>query len=227
MKLHRLQTCLFCHKARFCQYALCWSCYQQLPWLSHACQHCAVPIDRLHQYCGRCLSHSSPIKTTSAIFMYEPPIKRLITNFKFHHQLKHTRLFSALLAQKIQAYYYNKPQPQALIPMPLHNKRLKERGFNQSDILCKPLSKQCGIIMDTTLCKRIKNTHAQSLLDAKARKQNIRGAFSIQKKSTYTHVAIIDDVITTGLTTRELAETLKKSGINTIDCFALARARNS
>ena len=115
--------------------------------------------------------------------------------------------------------------PQALIPMPLHPRRQRERGFNQALEITKSISRHLDIPIIKNAVIRSKNTLSQTTLSAKERKKNMRQVFELTDKTIqYHHVAIIDDVVTTGVTVNELAKTLKRANIDQIDIWACARA---
>lgn len=115
-------------------------------------------------------------------------------------------------------------KPQLLIPVPLHRRRLRSRGFNQAIELAKPVSRRLNIPIDRTACQKLRHTQAQSELPAKVRIQNLKNAFQLTRAISASHVAIIDDIYTTGATTQTLAHTLKKHGVTTIEAWCLARA---
>ncbi len=117
------------------------------------------------------------------------------------------------------------PLPAALLCVPLHESRLRERGYNQALELAKPLARALHLPLHPHALRRIRSTQAQSGLDARARRRNLRGAFEIDPAQTLpTHVALLDDVMTTGSTLRECARVLRKAGVQRVDVWALARA---
>ncbi|MEA3301985.1 MAG: phosphoribosyltransferase family protein [Pseudomonadota bacterium] len=113
--------------------------------------------------------------------------------------------------------------PQLLLPVPLHARRLRERGFNQALELARILSAQLSIPVDSHTLSRTCNTRAQSSLPKKERQQNIRNAFALTAKIDTPHVAIIDDVMTTGLTVNEISRTLRASAACEIEIWVFAR----
>lgn len=116
--------------------------------------------------------------------------------------------------------------PECIIPMPLHQKRLVERGFNQAVEISKIISKKIHVPIDYSLCHRTKYTPFQSGLSAKQRKLNLKNAFNISNTKSYQHVAIFDDVVTTGTSVDELAKKLKLSGVKIVEVWALARTED-
>lgn len=110
-----------------------------------------------------------------------------------------------------------------VIPMPMHEARLKERGFNQALEIARLLAKKMQLTLDYTTCKRIKLTPPQASLPLKERLKNIRGVFGCSRNLQGLHIAIVDDVMTTGTSLNELASMLKKSGAAYVECWVIAR----
>ena len=111
-----------------------------------------------------------------------------------------------------------------LLPVPLHNERLRKRGFNQAQELARPVARRLRLSIAENLCVRSKNTAVQSELDAVARRRNLQQAFIIHRSVDGAHVAILDDVLTTGATAAALTLALKQAGAATVQVWCLARA---
>jgi len=217
---------------------LCSACQQELPVIKSACAQCAAPLPIQYNsnietitntskkiLCGACLKISQPFAKTIAPYFYHTPIDHLIAQLKFQKQLVYARILGLLLANFLLHHYKNRDTPQIIIPIPLHKYRLKERGFNQSLEIAKPISKLLNIPINIQDCIRSKNTEPQSRLHAKERQNNIHNAFSVTKKSlTGKYVAVIDDVITTGYTRKEFCTCLQRAGACKIDVWACAHA---
>jgi ComF family protein len=198
----------------------------ELPRIHHSCIHCGSVIAGQNQLvCGQCLQHPSQFDSALVPFNYSAPFNQFIPSLKFQHKLKFARIMSDLFIDEFQLLK-RKPElkPQCIIPVPLHAKRLHQRGFNQSLEICRGITKQLDIPLDITSVKRIKNTHAQSDLNKLKRKSNMQNAFEVTRPIPYKHVALFDDVMTTGHTFNELARVLKQSGVTTIEIWAIARA---
>ena len=141
---------------------------------------------------------------------------------KFGHQLSHAKVLGSLLAQHLSQFDLS--QIDALLPVPLHNARLRKRGFNQSLELVHAMRQYHDIPLLRGV-QRVVNTTAQTLVKGEDRKANIRGAFTVNEAVALPkRVAIIDDVITTGSTGNELARVLKASGVEEVSIWAVARA---
>jgi ComF family protein len=202
---------------------LCKTCEADLPYLKHACVQCANPLPLSEYYCGQCLKKPPAFQHTFALCYYENPFSHLITQLKFNAQLGLGRLLGNLMADHLKKQ--NIRIPDLLIPIPLHKKRLRERGFNQALEIARPISKSLHIPLDITRCQRIRHTAAQSDTPFKERYRNIRRAFQIHG-TLPEHVAIIDDVMTTGNTVNELAAALKHAGVKQIQVWCCARTRS-
>jgi ComF family protein len=158
------------------------------------------------------------------LFPYVTPVIELIIRLKFQRQLSHAQAFGELMCRAISTnWYVHKPLPELIIPVPLHRQRLRERGFNQALEIARPIAKTLAIPVDITGIRRIRDTRAQSGLPAARRKDNIAHAFAAEREYHGSHIAILDDVITTGYTIRELSKELKSRGASRIDIWCCAR----
>lgn len=219
------KQCLLCLSPTNNQYLLCPDCEEDLPENTHSCVICAIPFaaTQASLVCGKC-QQNPPHYTTSIIpYRYASPFKQLVSQLKFHGNLTYAPLLAHCF---VRASKQHNNLPDCIIPVPLHPTRLRERGFNQALELARIISKQLNIPLDYSLCQRDKSTPFQSGLSAKQRKLNLKNAFSITKRHNYNHVAILDDVVTTGTTVNELAKQLKLSGVKTIEVWAITRTEN-
>jgi ComF family protein len=188
--------------------------------LGPSCTQCGFPLsDNTYLICGYCIKNPPSFDSATIAYRFEEPLRSLLHRFKYREGLYLGSFLSQLI---INAWQKQPTQPQCLIPVPMHPKKLKIRGFNQAAVLTRLFAKQLKIPYDLISCQKKINTQPQALLDGKKRTQNIKGAFSI-KKIPYTHIALIDDLLTTGSTANELAQTLKKSGIETVELWCCAR----
>lgn len=203
---------------------LCPGCRGDLPRNRHCCPRCALPlppdIDATIP-CGDCLREPPPFDHSRVPFLYGYPLDRLIGSLKFGHQPGHARVLAALLAQQLESLPLEPPQ--RLIPVPLHPRRQRRRGFNQATELARHLGRRLGIPVDARSCRRVLATPSQSGLDRDHRRRNLRGAFRLTRPLPYHHLALLDDVVTTGATTAELARLLRRAGVGRIQVWALAR----
>jgi len=218
-------TCLLCGTAAKRDLDLCFACERDLPWLTNACVICSIPLpeETVSLQCGNCLKRPPSFDKVLALFSYANPIDRFITGLKFHNRLVYAKLLGTLLANKIEAAYRNEKLPECIIPVPLHRDRLIERGFNQAVELARPIKEKLKIPLDITSCQRIRNTSAQTQLPASQRCNNVKHAFSINPIPQLHHVALLDDVMTTGHTIIELCHILRYAGVEKIDVWCCAR----
>ncbi|WP_122664114.1 ComF family protein [Pseudomonas viridiflava] len=220
------QTCLLCDESTDTVYAICTACETELPWLGDQCQQCALPLAMSGLSCAQCDRHSPAFDEVAAPWLYEFPIDSLITRFKHQGNWPMGRLMAQLLEQFLQhRFEENLSRPDFLLPVPMAVKRLRQRGYNQAAMLADWLGEQLQIPVPDRLVLRTLETPAQQGLDAKARKRNLRDAFVVvdEEKIKGKHVALVDDVLTTGSTADVIAKLLIKAGACRVDVYCLAR----
>jgi ComF family protein len=181
---------------------------------------CALPSPN-NQYCGRCLTKPPLRDLISCLYIYQDEVSRLITGFKFHQHHFLSRFFSQQLALKRLSL--TAQLPELLIPIPLHPARIKERDYNQANELAKDLSRQLSLPMDNKILRRIKNTRPQTSLSYSQRRKNLKQAFELVRKPPAQHIALIDDVLTTGHTLETAVKLLKSAGVKTVEVWTIAR----
>ncbi len=213
--------CLLCGAPGEGGLDLCAACLLDLPHNPVACPRCALPLAG-HEaaLCGACLSHPPPIDSSIVPFRYAPPLDQLLLGLKFNRQLVNARLLGKLMATEIARRA--EPLPELILPVPLHRERIHERGFNQALELARPIARQLALPLRPELAVRTVATAAQSSLEKRARKRNIRGVFSATE-GLPAHIAILDDVVTTGSTVNELAKVLRRAGAERVVVWACAR----
>ena len=203
--------------------SLCKDCHHDLPF-RHAlgCPRCNAPGSDSH-VCGACLSDPPHFDETTSAFRYVYPLDRLVQAYKFNANLGLLPLFSDALVRAIRANNMHVP-PDLVVPLPLAPRRLAERGFNQSVLLGARVSKALGLKFESCGMLRVRETPPQAGLNREARLKNARGAFDCVQRLHGRHVAVIDDVMTTGATLSEAAKVLKKAGAARVSAWVIARA---
>ena len=191
----------------------CQGCYDDLPHNVYCCQICAIPFHQAlgtQLVCGVCLRQPPKFNQSLAALHYLPPISGLVHAFKDNNDQAAGRLLSACLLAYIEA---QRPAlPDVLIPMPLHRQRLLSRGFNQAEVMAQRLGKALGIPCRNDLCQRQIDTPSQQGLDKQQRQRNLSNAFVVNQTITkFRHIAIIDDVITTGASVNLLSQALRQA----------------
>jgi ComF family protein len=217
--------CLACGMITLSHIMICNGCLDELPYLHHSCALCAQPLSTANSsICGQCLQARPIIFRTIAAFHYRPPISHFITQLKFNQRLIYAQTLARLMIIKIKSSYQPQDLPEYILPVPLHRSRLRERGFNQALLIAKLIAKELNLKIDCNHYYRNRPTRPQAQLSAKLRHQNIKGAFARRGGFKAAHVAILDDVMTTGQTVRELAICLKQAGVKKIEVWCCARA---
>jgi ComF family protein len=204
---------------------ICEACYHELPWIESACIQCAIPLARQGGdplKCGRCLQKPPAFDYSMSLFSYERNVVKLVHQLKFNEKLVCSRLLGDMLAAAVRQHVA--VLPDCIVPVPLYKKRLKQRGFNQSIELARPVARAFKLPLETRSVMRSRDTPSQTGLDKKQRRRNIRGAFELVKPVEEQHVAILDDVVTTTSTVNELASLLKTAGVGRVDVWSIARA---
>ncbi len=203
---------------------ICEPCRTELPWPGSHCLQCALPLSSpVDKICAACIQKRPPFTRTLCPLQYQFPADRLVQSFKFRRQLAAGRILSHLMCECVVAA--DQPFPELLIPVPLHMLRLMKRGFNQAYELSSYAGKLLSIPLAASALRRARHTRAQSGLTRSHRRRNLRGAFSWHgPRLTGLHVALVDDVMTTGTTVGECARVLKKAGAKRIDIWVATRA---
>ncbi len=216
--------CLLCGAPKSEPLGICSACEQALPHNLSACQHCALPIPpgSHSQVCGQCLDSPPPSYRAHVPYIYAAPLDALITGLKFRQQLHCARLLGGLLAQHLRENLH--PCPECIVPVPLHPSRLRERGYNQALELARPLAHTLGIKLEKNLVQRVRPTRPQTDLKLASRAANLRKAFRINSLVAYKHIAIVDDVITSGHTVNALVNEFCRLGVEKVEVWAIARA---
>lgn len=212
------QPCLLCG-AMSRDGLCCAACRADLPRLPAAhCPVCALPTAE-GETCGHCLRQPPPFDHTEAAFSYAFPLDALVKALKFHEQL----ILVHFLADELAACV--RQRPDAVLAMPLHPARLQARGFNQSQLLAARLAQRFDLPLLNDVAARVRDTPPQSTLPWKERNKNMRHAFAVSQPDAVRdrHIAIVDDVMTSGASTGELAAALKAAGAKRITVWVVAR----
>jgi ComF family protein len=218
-------ACVLCGGTGSNDQLICADCAPQWPQidLNQACPRCGKPATG-GENCASCQSHPPPWDRAIVPFPYAPPVDELLRQFKFHNRLAAGRLLTQrwLEAFAHQPGVTTQPRPDCIIPVPLHPKRMRERGYNQSLELLRTLAPALGIPIGANVAQRVRATPAQIGLSAQDRQHNLDGAFVIHAPLPR-HIALFDDVITTGSTLAELSKTARAAGAEIIEVWAIAR----
>lgn len=224
--LKNKQHCLLCDEVADGATPICMACETELPWLGDHCQSCALPLPAAGLTCGQCLKQPPAFERVVAPWTYSFPVDSLITRFKHSAKWPFGRLLGELLAQSLQHHFDDDlPRPDVLVPVPMATRRLRQRGFNQAAMLARWLGEYLDVPCDERLLSRPQDTNAQQDLNAAARKKNLHHAFVLAPDAAVQgrHLALVDDVLTTGATAQALARLLMDAGAIRVDVYCLAR----
>lgn len=186
------------------------------------CPQCCEPSFDA-EVCGRCLADAPAFDKTQVGFYFDAELADLIHGLKYNSQPAYARILGELLAQRL-----NTQGVQAIMAVPLHQSRYRQRGFNQAELVAETVAKELAIPLVKQAIVRIKDTPSQTHLNAKQRRANLKNAFDIdcEKLQGFNSVALLDDVITTGATMQSLAYTIKqKTAIESIEAWAIAKTK--
>ncbi len=212
--------CVTCGQVAEDALDLCRACQADMPYLGVACRQCALPLAQ-SGVCGYCLRTPPPFEQAFSLFRYAHPVDHLIQRLKFNRRLVNARLLAALMGEALQQQQQRLPD--LIVPVPLYKRRQQTRGYNQAVELARPVSRQLGVPMALRSCRRVRETAVQSDLPAIQRRANIKGAFDVDGSLRGAHVAIVDDVMTTGNTVTELARVMRDRGVKVVDVWICAR----
>ncbi len=212
--------CVYCGCELTAPASLCRPCAASLPRIRQACRVCGQTSPNDGEICPACLVNPPRWQALYAAFAYHPPVREWLWQLKFDGALHFARILCHEITPQLRVQQL---LPEVLLPVPLHDSRLRERGFNQAEVIARQFGAALGIPVDTGALQRTRATASQSGLSAAQRIDNLRGAFAWQGDDRYRHVALVDDIVTTGATADAACRVLHRAGIDTIQLWALAR----
>ena len=231
-------VCCICAQPAFDCTDLCQACRGHLPYLDlqaapdsaasrfmTLCIACGLPQPVGMGCCIKCANKSSPYAHLLVPFRYAHPVDRLVTGLKYGGQLSYGRVLGTLLADECART--GAPMPDALLPMPMHPSRYRQRGFNQAQELARWCGSRLGLGVRSDWASRHVDTPALAGLNKASRELTIRGAFQVEPAVAGRHIAIVDDVLTTGASSTELARELYDTGAQTVSLWVVARTAST
>lgn len=207
---------------------ICPSCREDMPPAGHPlCTVCGAPFPGAGEDhpCGDCLTGKPAFDAARAALLYEGHGRKLIHAFKYSNKT-HLRRPLALLTAEVLTEFVASRSPDLIVPVPLHVRRLRSRGFNQALLLGELLARMWRLPMARRALKRVRWTEPQITLSADERRDNVKGAFAVPDRAAVAgkHVLLLDDVLTTGSTVQECARVLKQAGAAAVTVITIARA---
>lgn len=207
------------------RWGICSVCTRALGESATLCPQCGLPATRQNVSSGRCLQSPPPWRALVTVNAYRPPLSSLLHRLKFSRQsslaqpLARLMLLALLQARRTRAL----ADADLLVCVPLHRHRHWRRGYNQSDLLCRPLARSLGCRYVPSALTRIHAAALQHRLNARQRKKNLKNAFRLEIPVNGLHIALVDDVVTTGSTVAELSRLLLQSGAASVQVWCLCR----
>jgi len=204
---------------------ICAPCAAELPRIVHSCILCGLPLlQETGQFCGVCLHKAPPWNRAIAALVYRFPVDQMVRRFKFSRNLACGQILGKELLLAVERK--SSTLPSCILPVPLHRTRHFSRAFNQAELLARCVGKGLEIPIYNHVLHRARRTPAQSGLDAESRKRNLRGAIQCRPpdklQCKLEHVALVDDVMTTGTTLAECTRTLRRAGAKEISTWVAA-----
>lgn len=215
--------CILCKKLTHRQLDICLACESELPWLGNCCPYCAEPsLNTLP--CASCLQKPPGFSATLSGFEYRFPINALVHAFKDSRQLSSGHVLTHLAFRRHRQTLTNIAGEDLLVaPVPLHPRKSRARGFNQSQLIAQQLAVLIPAKLDQTLVHRVIDTPDQKSLALASRKHNLKDSFQVERDLNGKRILLVDDVVTTGTTVMEVSHRLMQSGASDVVVFSLAR----
>jgi ComF family protein len=203
----------------FCHSPICASCWSQIQRYSGpSCRICAMPFSSEYgEICGQCLKKTPPFSKVINYGLYEGLLAEAINHLKFHGLKRLAKPLARLLLN------FDLSRIDGILPVPLSIKRLKERGFNQSLLLARVISKKTSAPLLTDILQKKNETPPQTGLSARERLLNLKHAFEVKGNIKDLKLLLVDDVMTTGATVTECSKELMKAGAKEVTVLTLAR----
>lgn len=212
--------CLGCSHSIETKHYFCPACKKQLKHLDNPCTLCGMENQGSGSLCAACLYDPPRWQKLVAPLIYQGLARDLLIQLKFSESL---HLANSLVSTVIEQFDTGKPLPEVLLPVPLHRNRLLSRGYNQAFEIARIMSHLLDIPVESRALRRVRDTASQSGLSAYKREKNILKAFAYDSPTYYSHVAVVDDIVTTGSTANEITKTLHRNGIEHVEIWGLAR----
>jgi ComF family protein len=197
--------------------AACPPCWQSLAWITPPfCPRCGTPAIAIEGPCGRCRTGETIFDFARSAVFFNDTARELVHHLKYAERVSLAQPMGRMLERTIKDHDFSAA---VVVPVPLHRKRQRERGFNQAQLIAKALA----LPVDTSIVRRCKNTVTQTGLSRSERSKNLAGAFEVDRDVKGQTILVIDDVLTTGATMNEIARALKKAGAQRVEVVTFAR----
>lgn len=214
-------TCNCCEKEVFDKEYFCKDCQSEIFKIDeNRCNHCGRKTVYSVAYCDSCIDKNLEFFEARSLYEYKGKIPKLIKDLKYAEK---TYLIDIFLQDLKKLYFSRFYNCDVVVGVPMTKSALKDRGYNQAQILAKKLAKELDLPYDGELVKKVKETERQATLDVVERSKNLKGAFKVDNnKFKYKNVLLVDDVLTTGTTCNLISELLKKKGVDKVFVLTIA-----
>ena len=222
------RRCPVCHGILKGKDGICPECRKKLHYITEPkCKKCGKQLENEEQeYCTDCLRFPHAYDRGAAVFSYDDIMRRSISMFKYHNRREYAKVYAAEMYRQ-QRRLIEQLDPEVILPVPVHWKKKRQRGFNQAELVAKELGKLAGIFVDTKYLVRKEKTIPQKELTRLQRKQNLKEAFVLRSNGKhYERVLLIDDIYTTGATIDAISEKLRENQTKTIYFLTICVGRN-
>lgn len=205
--------CPVCHEILKDQNNLaCPKCFGKLhPLMGARCKKCGKPVEKEAEYCHDCGKYKRSFDEGRGAFLYDRIWKNSLMKYKYFGCREYADFYAYVL-YKVAEKDIRRWKPDLILPVPLHPKKERIRGFNQSRLLAEKISLRTGIPVDCTIVRKTQKTKSQKKLGAEERRRNLQNAFVVTRVLEGRKILVIDDVFTTGSTMDAMAAKLKKHG---------------
>lgn len=219
--------CPICDEVLELRQLICQECPEEIEYIGEpVCKKCGKPIENERaEYCYDCMKQSHVFETGKAVFHYRGAIKDSLYRFKYGNRQEYAQFYAWETVGRYEAWIRARGI-QAIIPIPLHKKRQRKRGYNQAELYARFLGEMLDIPVITNTLYRVRKTKPQKELDDAGRKNNLKKAFKCKENIVQLkYILLVDDIYTTGSTMDAAAEVLKNAGIKKIYCICISIGR--
>lgn len=221
------RRCPVCHKIlKETGLLVCPECVGKLMQVGKEyCMKCGKPVEKHQEYCEVCGKTSRKFTQGRAVFLYDRIMKNSLLKFKYGGRREYGRFYIKAMCHTAKSEI-ERWKPDVIVPVPLHRRKYRARGFNQAEYLARGIGKNFDIPVSTEILKKVKNTKSQKKLNAKDRKSNLEHAFLVYEEIKGLRILVIDDVYTTGSTMEEIAAVLQQEGAEKVYFLTLCIGYN-